>query len=155
MPGLPAYAQAAQAATGQLHAAAMAGAYGGLTAEEQQMVALVNAERARYGLAPLQVDTSLVQVARLKAQDLALGGYFGHNSPRYGSPFAMMRSMGVPFHTAGENLAGNQSVDRAHAALMASPGHRANILNPNYTRIGVGAYRGGPYGAIYVQEFAG
>jgi uncharacterized protein YkwD len=66
-----------------------------------------------------------------------------------------MRSQGVHYRYAGENLAGAPTVERAHTGLMNSQGHRANILNPNYTRIGVGVIDGGRYGKMFTQHFAG
>lgn len=125
----------------------------GLTAEEQQMVTLVNQERTKNGLKPLIVDSSVVKVARVKAQDMVNNRYFSHTSPTYGSPFDMLKQFGVTFRAAGENLAGNQSVTAAHTALMNSPGHRANILNASYTHIGIGIANGSQYGKIFVQMF--
>lgn len=127
----------------------------GLSAQEQQMVDLVNQERAKAGLAPLKVDLTLVRLARLKSQDMIDKNYFDHNSPTYGSPFDMMRNAGITYRYAGENLAGNQSVEAAHNALMNSPGHRANILKPEYTDIGIGIVQGGPYGLMITQMFIG
>ncbi|MCG9969719.1 CAP domain-containing protein [Pelotomaculum terephthalicicum JT] len=125
----------------------------GLTAEEQQMVNLVNQERAKTNLQPLTVDMRLVNVARMKSQDMIDNNYFSHQSPTYGSPFDMMKSQGISFSYAGENIAANQSVGAAHTALMNSSGHRANILNSNYEHIGVGIAHGGPYGMMFTQEF--
>lgn len=119
------------------------------------MVDLVNQERAKAGLAPLKVDLTLVRLARLKSQDMIDKNYFDHNSPTYGSPFDMMRNAGITYRYAGENLAGNQSVEAAHNALMNSPGHRANILKPEYTDIGIGIVQGGPYGLMITQMFIG
>ncbi|MCG0239781.1 MAG: CAP domain-containing protein [Firmicutes bacterium] len=127
----------------------------GLTALEQQMLNLVNAERAKAGLAPLKADPTLTKLARMKSQDMIDKGYFGHNSPTYGSPFEMMQRFGVTYRTAGENLAGNPSVQGAHTSLMNSPGHRANILNPNFTNVGIGIIQGGPYGLMITQLFTG
>ena len=126
-----------------------------LIADEQAMVSLVNQARAEAGLAPLRVDPQLVKTARMKSQDMIDLGYFGHTSPTYGSPFDLMRSKGVSYRYAGENLAGAPTVERAHAGLMNSQGHRANILNPNYTRIGIGVIDGGRYGKMFTQHFAG
>lgn len=126
-----------------------------LTADEELMLNLVNQERSRNGLAPLQVEPALVQTARKKAQDMIENNYFGHLSPTYGSPFEMMQEAGVKYRYAGENLAGAPSVAQAHQALMASPGHRANILNPQFTHIGIGIVDGGPYGQMFVQHFIG
>lgn len=126
-----------------------------LTPEEKQMLDLVNRERQRAGLRPLVVDPKLVQLARLKSKDMIAKGYFSHYSPTYGSPFEMMDSFGVSYRYAGENLAGAPTVEIAHRSLMNSPGHRANILNPNFQRIGIGIISGGPYGKMFTQLFAG
>lgn len=127
----------------------------GLTAEEQQMITLVNQERVKNGVKPLQVDMQLVKVGRMKSQDMIDNHYFGHISAKYGSPFDLMKAQGITFNTAGENIAGNWTVGAAHTALMNSPGHRSNILSPNYTKIGIGIIKGGPYGLMISQEFIG
>lgn len=127
----------------------------GLTADEQQMVDLVNSERANNGLAPLTVNTKLTEMARVKAQDMIDNNYFSHTSPTYGSPFDMMKTFGISYKTAGENIAGNSSVTGAHNALMNSSGHRANILNSNFKEVGIGIVDGGPYGKMFVQDFIG
>lgn len=124
-----------------------------LTAEEQEMLKLINEARAQNNAPPLQVDMQVVNVARIKAQDMIDNNYFSHNSPKYGSPFDMMKSFGITYVSAGENIAGNQSVQSAHNALMNSPGHRKNILNPEYTHIGIGIKKGGPYGNMFSQMF--
>lgn len=120
---------------------------------EWQMLDLVNQERAKAGVAPLQMDSKLVEIARLKSQDMIDKNYFAHTSPTYGDPFQMMRSFGVTYTTAGENLAGNPSLTGAHTSLMNSPGHRANILNPDFTHIGIGVVKGGKYGMMITQLF--
>jgi uncharacterized YkwD family protein len=122
---------------------------------ELQMLELVNRERAANGLRPLQADPELTRLARLKSQDMITLNYFDHQSPTYGSPFDMMRAAGVTFRLAGENLAGAGSVTSAHTALMNSPGHRANILNPGYTHIGIGAGVSGRFGLVFTQLFVG
>lgn len=127
----------------------------GLTADEQQMINLVNQERKAQGLKPLTVDMQLVKLARMKSQDMIDKNYFSHTSPTYGSPFEMMKNNGVSYRTAGENLAGASSVTTAHKNLMNSDGHRKNILNSNYTHIGIGIVNGGPYGKMYTQLFIG
>jgi len=126
-----------------------------LTAMEQQMVNLINQDRTKLGLKPLEVDMRLVKMARLKSQDMLTNNYTSHYSPTYGSPFDMMKSLGITYHTAGENIAGAGTVDRAYTNLMNSPGHRANILNPNYTKVGIGIIQGGPYGLMITQMFMG
>jgi uncharacterized YkwD family protein len=127
----------------------------GMTAEEQQMLNLVNAERAKNGLAPLKADSTLTTMARDKSQDMITSNYFAHQSPTYGSPFDMMAKYGVTYRAAGENIAGNQSVTAAFNAWMNSPGHRANILGSQYNLTGIGIVHGGPYGIMFTQEFVG
>ena len=126
-----------------------------LTAEEQQMVSLVNQERTSRGLQPLQVDARLVKTARMKSADMIKNNYFSHTSPVYGSPYDMMKAAGITYRKAGENIAGAGTVAKAHTGLMNSAGHRANILDPAYTRIGIGIVKGGRYGYMFTQQFIG
>ncbi len=119
------------------------------------MVALVNNERASRGLQPLQVDARLVKLAKMKSVDMIKNNYFGHTSPVYGSPYDMMKAEGITYRKAGENIAGAGTVAQAHTGLMNSAGHRANILDPAYTRIGIGIVKGGPYGYMFTQQFIG
>ncbi len=106
---------------------------------ELEVVRLVNEERKKAGLAPFTHSQELSRVARFKSQDMADKNYFSHNSPTYGDPFTMMKSFGINYRTAGENIAkGYQSAQSVVNGWMNSPGHRANILNPNFGTIGVG-----------------
>ncbi|MGJ3205168.1 CAP domain-containing protein [Geobacillus sp. FJAT-46040] len=123
----------------------------GLNAYEQQVVELTNKERAKYGLPPLQVDLALSKVAREKSRDMAVNRYFSHNSPTYGSPFEMMKKFGISYTAAGENIAkGQRTPQEVVNAWMNSEGHRANILNKNFTHIGVGFEENG---YIWTQQF--
>lgn len=124
-----------------------------LTAEEQQMVNLVNQERSKANLPPLSVDMEIAKIARVKAKDMVDNNYFSHYSPTYGSPFDMLKNFGIKYLHAGENLAGNSSIVNAHKALMNSEGHRKNILDSNYTHIGIGAKDSNKYGNIIVELF--
>lgn len=124
-----------------------------LTAQEQEMFNLINQARSQANVPALQVDMELTKVARTKSQDMIDNNYFSHNSPKYGSPFDMMKSFGINFVHAGENIAGNQTVQAAHNALMNSPGHRKNILSTDYTHIGIGIQKGGQYGNMFTQDF--
>jgi len=126
-----------------------------LSAEERRMLELVNGERAKAGLNPLAADLRMSDVAELKSADMVQNQYFSHQSPVYGSPFDMLDRFGIRYRTAGENIACNRDAEAAHAALMASRGHRENILNPQYTRIGIGIVDGGPCGKMFTQLFAG
>lgn len=120
---------------------------------EVQMLHLLNAERKRRGLPPLRMDERLRQLARSHARDMLARGYFAHDDPEGRDPFQRMRAAGISYQTAGENLAFAPSVEVAHAGLMNSPGHRANILNPKFHRVGIGAMRAWPYGIMFTQEF--
>lgn len=124
-----------------------------LTSEEQEMLKLINEARKQNNVAPLAADISLTKVARVKSQDMIDNNYFSHNSPTYGSPFDMMKNFGINYVKAGENIAGNQNVQKAHESLMNSPGHRKNILSPDYTHIGIGIKQGGQYGSMFTQMF--
>lgn len=109
------------------------------TAIEKEVVRLVNIEREKAGLAPLAYSEELSRVARIKSQDMADKNYFSHTSPTYGDPFNMMRSFGIKYRTAGENIAkGYSSAKSVVNGWMNSSGHRANILNPSFGKIGVG-----------------
>lgn len=123
---------------------------------EIRVVELVNQERSKAGLSPLQMDASLSNVARLKSQDMRDNKYFSHTSPTYGSPFDMMKKFGISYRYAGENIAaGQRTPEEVVQAWMNSPGHKANILNDKYTNIGVGYASGGSYGAYWTQMFIG
>ena len=113
---------------------------------EMQVVELVNEYRASYGLQPLTYSAELSDGARLKSQDMSDNGYFDHNSPTYGTPYQMMKSLGISYQSAGENIAkGYRTAEAVVTAWMNSEGHRANILNANYTEIGVGYEADGNY----------
>ncbi|ODA39526.1 CAP domain-containing protein [Desulfosporosinus sp. BG] len=124
-----------------------------ITADEQLMVDMINQERLAAGLSPVKLDLRLASVGRAKANDLKANNYFDHTSPTYGSPWAMMQQVGLTVGWAGENISANKSVASSMAALMLSPGHRANILDPRFTHVGVGIAYGSAYGDLYVQEF--
>ncbi|NMB28142.1 MAG: serine protease [Tissierellia bacterium] len=112
---------------------------GTATSIEMEVARLVNIERQKEGLAPLTFSEELSKVARIKSQDMANNNYFSHNSPTYGDPFSMMKSFGIQYKTAGENIAkGYSSAESVVRGWMNSSGHRANILNPSFGKIGVG-----------------
>lgn len=106
---------------------------------QKKVVELVNKERAAAGLSPLKEVAALDNVATLKSQDMVNKNYFSHTSPTYGSPFEMLKQFGISYTAAGENIAyGQSSPEEVMNGWMNSPGHRANILNANFTQIGVG-----------------
>ncbi len=113
---------------------------------ENEVIRLVNEERAKNGLSPLQADWELNRVARFKSQDMKDNNYFSHTSPVYGTPFEMIKNFGISYRSAGENIAKGQRTPQAVVnAWMNSSGHRANILNSTYTKIGVGYVKDGNY----------
>ncbi len=117
-----------------------------VTAFEQEVIRLVNEIRVRSGLKTLTYDWELSRVARIKSQDMKDNRYFAHNSPIYGTPFQMMKNFGISYRSAGENIAKGYATPQAVVnGWMNSSGHRANILNANYTHIGVGYVAGGNY----------
>lgn len=120
---------------------------------EAEMLELVNKERIKAGLNPVKADPEMTRVARVHSQDMFVRGYFAHVNPDGKDPFDRMRDFNIRFMTAGENLALAQTVGIAHNNLMNSPGHRANILNPNFGRLGIGIMDGGFYGLMISQEF--
>lgn len=129
------------------------GSVPGVLAYEQEVVRLVNAERASYGLPALSIRADLCQYARVKSQDMHDSGYFSHTSPNYGSPFDMMKSFGITYSHAGENIAmGYSTPEAVVSAWMNSEGHRANILSASYTELGVGYVADGGY---WTQWFVG
>lgn len=126
-----------------------------LTADEKEVFDLINAKRTAARLSALKVDAELQNVARAKAEDMVKNNYFSHTSPTYGSPFDMMKSFGVSYKTAGENIAGNSSNTGAINAWMNSEGHKANILNSSFNYTGVAVVKSSKYGKIFVQMFIG
>lgn len=123
---------------------------------QNQVVQLVNQERTSRGLKALSVDSALTNTATLKSQDMAKLGYFDHTSPTYGSPFDMMKQYGISYRTAGENIAmGQTSPQQVMTGWMNSEGHRANILNSSFTKIGVGIARNSNGTYYWTQQFIG
>jgi len=109
-----------------------------------QVLALVNKERAKENLAPLKLNTALTKVAQLKSEDMKNKNYFNHTSPTYGSPFAMMQQFGINYKYAGENIAkGQKTAEAVVTAWMNSEGHRKNIMNKNFTEMGLGYVKSG------------
>ena len=124
---------------------------GSVSAIEQQVLTLTNAERAKAGLKPLQIDSKLQSSARAKSTDMATKKYFSHTSPTYGSPFDQMKANGITYRAAAENIAmGQRTAQEVVKAWMESPGHRENIMTPGYTHIGIGYDQNGNY---WTQQF--
>jgi uncharacterized YkwD family protein/spore coat assembly protein SafA len=120
---------------------------------ENEVIRLVNEIRVKNGLNTLTADWQLSRVARYKSQDMKDNNYFSHTSPVYGSPFTMIKNFGISYRSAAENIAKGQTTPQAVVnAWMNSSGHRANILNASYTKIGVGYVASGHY---WTQMFIG
>ncbi len=121
-----------------------------------EILALTNTERQQNNLGALTENSELDQAAQAKAEDMATKGYFSHISPSGETPWTWIEDAGYSYHYAGENLA-TQFVDSRAVvnAWMASPTHRANLLGPQYTNIGIGVaqgiYQGQP--TIFVVQF--
>lgn len=120
---------------------------------EQRMFELVNGERIKFGVKPLVWNQSLAQVGRNHSKDMFERGYFSHYSPEDKDVGDRLTEAGINFTIAGENLALAPDVTRAHTGLMNSPGHRRNILDPAFGKIGIGVIDGGIYGKMFTQVF--
>ncbi len=119
--------------------------------DEKAMLDLVNKARKEKGLNPLAFDEELLKLARMKATDMKNNNYFSHTSSYYGTPFDMMKKYGVKFSIAGENLAGNQSMEKALAAWLKESGN--NIYNKEFTHTGIGVVESPTYGKLFVEMF--
>lgn len=120
---------------------------------EQKMFELVNAERAKLGIAPLVWNENLAEVGRSHSEDMFKRGYFSHYSPEGKDVGDRLEENGISYSYAGENLALAPDVIRAHNGLMNSEGHRRNILDPAFKKIGIGAIDGEVYGKMFTQVF--
>ena len=125
-----------------------------ITSFEQQVIDLTNEKRASRGLKPLNANWELSRVARYKSQDMANNKYFSHTSPAYGSPFNMIKNFGIKYRSAGENIAyGQRTPAQVVNSWWNSAGHRANMLNANYTDIGVCYVANGNYWTqMFIQK---
>lgn len=120
---------------------------------EAAMLVLVNQERVEAGVRPLVADPETVEVSRNHSRDMFARSYFAHETPEGKTPFDRLRAARLTYRAAGENLALARTLDMAHQGLMKSPGHRANILYPNFGRLGIGIVDGGRHGLMITQTF--
>lgn len=125
-----------------------------VAALEQEVFRLINIIRVENGLTPFKEDWELSRVARYKSQDMKDKNYFSHTSPTFGSPYDMMKSFGITYRSAGENIAyGFSTAAKVVDGWMNSAGHKKNILNPNYTHMGVGYVKSGNYWTqMFIQK---
>ena len=115
-----------------------------------QVANLVNQERAKVGLAPVELRTDLTSAAQIRAQETVTS--FSHTRPNGTSFYTVLSEQQISYRGAGENIAwGQRTAEAVMTAWMNSEGHRANILNPSFQYIGVGYYtnaQGTPYWAL-------
>ncbi len=124
------------------------------SAYELKVLELVNIQRANNGLEKLTLDAALSNVARAHSIDMAKNNYFAHENLSGQTPFDRLKAAGIKYSYAGENIAAGQTTPEAVVnAWMNSPGHRANILNANFNKIGIGYYNGGSKTHYWTQVF--
>jgi uncharacterized protein YkwD len=109
---------------------------------EQEIVALVNRDRARAGLPPVIADAGLAAIARAHCHDMIDHDFVGHLSPRTGTAMDRVRRAGLKPDIVFENVGRTYSPDQAESGFLGSPGHRGNLLDPRARRLGVGVVFG-------------
>jgi len=120
---------------------------------ESEILVLVNNERTKKGLSILKMDPLITQVARAHSRDMLAKGYFSHQDPDGKTPYDRLMAERVLFRESAENLALAQNSNLVHTGLMNSPRHRDNILNPNFSRVGIGVINSGEHGLMVTQNF--
>jgi uncharacterized protein YkwD len=112
--------------------------------QEEQLLTLINAERQSRGLGTLTANPTMNQVAESHSIDMYTRGFFDHTNPDGVTAAQRLTNAGYNWHYFGETIArGPTSAASVFSAWMNSPGHRAILLSPNYTEIGLGYVRGG------------
>ncbi len=109
------------------------------TQAQARLFELINTDRVKAGLAPLALDPELAAVALKHSEDMSANGFVSHVSPTTGTSEERLLRAGVITDRAAENVGNGASPDEIHAAFMASPGHRAAILRPDVTHVGIGS----------------
>lgn len=120
---------------------------------EKIMLDLINTEREKAGVRKLTLSEERAEVGREHSKDMFRRGYFSHYSPEGKDVGDRLEKAGIEYSFAGENLALAPNVDRAHIGLMNSEGHKRNILDPAFGKIGIGVIDGGVYGRMFTQVF--
>jgi uncharacterized protein YkwD len=129
---------------------------GALSRTADEVVGLTNVERSRAGLRPLSVDPALGAAAQAYSSDMAARAFYSHTSPEGSRPWDRAAAAGSRMRAIGENIAcGQRSPAEVVEGWMNSPGHRANILKPDFTHLGTGFAGGGPAGTYWTQLFGG
>ncbi|MFE1249443.1 CAP domain-containing protein [Streptomyces sp. NPDC058735] len=128
----------------------------GLTGTAAAVTDLTNRERGRAGLPPLTVDAHLTAAAQAHSADMVTRAFYAHTAPDGGRPRDRAAAAGSTRRAIGENIAcGHRSPADVVEGWMNSPGHRANILEPGFTHLGVGFAGGGRAGSYWTQLFGG
>ncbi|MHB8065104.1 MAG: CAP domain-containing protein, partial [Ruminiclostridium sp.] len=122
-----------------------------ISSDEQALLDLVNKARKAKNLKALEFDAGLVKVARLKVKDMLNNNYFSHTSKFYGTPFDMMKKYEIKFSAAGENIAGNQTIEKVVKAWSDESGN--NLFNEKFTHTGIGIVNSPTYGKLFVEMF--
>jgi uncharacterized protein YkwD len=123
--------------------------------DEAAMVAQVNALRRAHNQPALVLDMKLANIARDYGREMLTRRFFSHWDPDGRSFVDRLKAAKYPFDRAAENIAFNRDEGAAEASLEASPPHRHNMLEPTFTRVGIGVVADSVYGSVFVQEFAG
>jgi len=126
-----------------------------MSENEKTIFDLINSARKKQGVPKLSADSTVFKVARLKSKDMVANSYFSHNSPTYGSPFKMLKTYGVSYKVAGENIAGNPNLEDAVNAWLNSATHKQNLLSNSYNYIGIGVEKSETYGFVITAMFIG
>jgi len=110
---------------------------------EDKILELMNAKRVEAGLQPLTMDNTLVQLARYKSDHMIQYSYFDHVTPQGTKYTDWLQAVGYKYTTAGENIAYNTyDAVELFTQWWNSPGHRANMMNASYTKVGIGVVQG-------------
>lgn len=124
-----------------------------LSKDEQIFFNLINNERIKNNLPEFIIDENLINIARLKANDIVEKNYFSHTSPTYGSIFDMLKNNNIQYSKASENIARNINANSAIESLMNSESHKKNILSNDYEYTGIAVTNSINYGKIFVEIF--
>jgi hypothetical protein len=114
---------------------------GGSSDAAARMMSLLNQARRAAGVPPVIADPQLAVVALAYSREMVEGHFFGHVSPVTGTVVDRVHRAGIGVSIVGENVSQGDSAEAAHQALMDSPGHRANMLDPRFTHAGIGVTR--------------
>ena len=128
----------------------------GLAGTAAAVIDLTNRERTRHGLPPLSADPPLTTAAQAHSADMVARSFYAHTAPDGSEPWDRAAAAGSTRRSIGENIAcGQRSPAEVVEGWMNSPGHRANILKPGFTHIGIGFAGGGRAGTYWTQLFGG